>query len=74
MSDEVKKVDGITKASTQAMIDEALEAYPEKGRKKRAPHLAPNDPAGGACVKSNRKTVPGVMSARGCAYAGATRP
>src|SRR5512143_1052982 len=53
------------------MIDEALEAYPEKGRKKRAPHLAPNDPGSGACVKSNRKTVPGIMSARGCAYAGA---
>jgi nitrogenase molybdenum-iron protein alpha chain len=68
----MKSIDGITKASTQAMIDRTLEAYPEKGRKKRAPHLAPNDQAAGsACVKSNRKTVPGVMSARGCAYAGA---
>jgi nitrogenase molybdenum-iron protein alpha chain len=72
MSHSVKKVEGITRESTQKMIDGALEAYPEKGRKKRAPHLAPNDPAAGAaCVKSNRKTVPGVMSARGCAYAGA---
>ena len=71
MSETTKTVDGITRESTQKMIDETLEAYPEKGRKKRAPHLAPNDPAGGACVKSNRKTVPGVMSARGCAYAGA---
>ena len=68
----VKKVDGITKESTQSMIDKALAAYPEKGRTKRAPHLAPNDPqSGGPCVKSNRKTIPGVMSARGCAYAGA---
>ena len=72
MSGPVKKVDGITKESTQTMIDRALEAYPEKGKKKRVPHLAPNDPtSGAACVKSNRKTVPGVMSARGCAYAGA---
>ena len=76
MADEVvklvKKVEGITRESTQEMIDEALEAYPEKGRKKRAPHLAPNDPSScSSCVKSNRKTVPGVMSARGCAYAGA---
>jgi nitrogenase molybdenum-iron protein alpha chain len=72
MADSVKKVDGITKESTQAMIDRTLEIYPEKGKKKRTPHLAPNDPASGsACVKSNRKTVPGVMSARGCAYAGA---
>ncbi len=73
MSDAtVKKVEGITRDSTQAMIDRALAAYPEKGKTKRAPHLAPNDPtSGSACVKSNRKTVPGVMSARGCAYAGA---
>ena len=72
MPHSVKKVDGITKESTQQMIDKALEAYPEKGKKKRQPHLAPNDPTtGSACVKSNRKTVPGVMSARGCAYAGA---
>src|SRR6266571_8370946 len=72
MSHPVKKVEGITKESTQKMIDEALEPYTEKARKKRAPHLAPNDQASGAaCVKSNRKTVPGVMSARGCAYAGA---
>ncbi len=68
----VKRVDGITRESTQAMIDRTLEAYPTKGKAKRAPHLAPNDPeSGSACVKSNRKTVPGVMSARGCAYAGA---
>jgi len=71
MSDKIRKVEGITKESTQAMIDDALAAYPEKGRKKRAPHLAPNDAVSGcASVKSNKKTVPGVMSARGCAYAG----
>jgi nitrogenase molybdenum-iron protein alpha chain len=68
----VKKVDGITRESTQDMIDRTLQVYPEKAKAKRAPHLAPNDPtATSACVKSNRKTVPGVMSARGCAYAGA---
>jgi nitrogenase molybdenum-iron protein alpha chain len=72
MSNAIKKIEGITKESTQEMIDKALEAYPEKGKKKRAVHLAPNDQASGsACVKSNRKTVPGAMSARGCAYAGA---
>jgi nitrogenase molybdenum-iron protein alpha chain len=72
MSDKIRKVEGITKESTEAMIAEALSVYPEKARKKRAPHLGANDPASGsACVKSNKKTVPGVMSARGCAYAGA---
>jgi len=72
MSDKIRKIDGITKESTQAMIDDALSVYPEKARKKRAPHLGVNDQGSGtACVKSNKKTVPGVMSARGCAYAGA---
>ena len=57
MSEKIRKVDGITKESTQAMIDEALAVYPEKGRKKRAPHLAPNDQSSGkSCVKSNKKT------------------
>ncbi|MDD5761508.1 MAG: nitrogenase molybdenum-iron protein alpha chain [bacterium] len=72
MSEPIKRIDGITRESTQEMIDDALAIYPEKARKKRAPHLAPNDPTNcGNCVKSNRKTVPGIMSARGCAYAGA---
>jgi len=72
MSDKIRKVEGITKESTETLIAETLAAYPEKAKKKRAPHLGANDPASGsACVKSNKKTVPGVMSARGCAYAGA---
>lgn len=72
MSDKIRKIEGITKESTEAMIAETLSVYPEKARKKRAPHIGANDQASGsACVKSNKKTVPGVMSARGCAYAGA---
>ncbi|MDO9081501.1 MAG: nitrogenase component 1, partial [Desulfuromonadales bacterium] len=69
---KIRKVPGISKESTQEMIDKVLDAYPEKARKKRAPHLGANDPAAAkSCVQSNKKTVPGVMSARGCAYAGA---
>lgn len=72
MSEKIRKVEGITKETTETLIAETLAAYPEKAKKKRAPHLGANDPASGsACVKSNKKTVPGVMSARGCAYAGA---
>ena len=72
MSDKIRKIEGITKESTEALIAETLSVYPEKARKKRAPHLGANDQGSGtACVKSNKKTVPGVMSARGCAYAGA---
>lgn len=57
------------KELAQKAIDEALEAYPEKARKRRAKHMGIND--GENCnVKSNIKTVPGVMTARGCTYAG----
>ena len=71
MAPVTKRVEGITKETTQAMIDKVLGIYPLKGQKKRAPHIAPNDQESGcASVKSNKKTVPGVMSSRGCAYAG----
>lgn len=58
----------------EAVIAEVLEAYPEKAKKVRAKHLGVDAPDGvkGACdsTKSNKQTVPGVMSQRGCAYAG----
>ena len=60
--------------SQQAAIAEVLEAYPDKAKKTRAKHLGVDTPEGvkGACdsTKSNKQTVPGVMSQRGCAYAG----
>jgi len=65
------------------LIAQVLEAYPDKLKKKRQKHLnvaapgkAGEDEAeeghgGTACdVKSNIKSVPGVMTIRGCAYAG----
>lgn len=58
----------------QAVIAEVLEAYPDKAKKSRAKHLGVDTPDGvkGACdsTKSNKQTIPGVMSQRGCAYAG----
>jgi nitrogenase molybdenum-iron protein alpha chain len=58
----------------QKLIDEILKVYPEKTRKERATHIKPNDPSGkcgSACmVRSNVKSRPGVMTIRGCAYAG----
>lgn len=63
---------GISKEVTARLVEETLEIYPEKAKKKRAPHMSANDPEDAGCaIRSNKKTVPGVMSARGCAYAGA---
>lgn len=58
----------------QKAIQEVLEAYPAKAKKSREKHLGVDAPEGvkGACdaTKSNKQTVPGVMTQRGCAYAG----
>ncbi len=63
----------LTREETESLIQEVLEVYPEKARKDRAKHLAVNDPSveqSKKCITSNRKSLPGVMTIRGCAYAG----
>jgi len=63
----------LTREETEALIQEVLEIYPEQARKDRAKHLAVNDQSlekSNKCITSNRKSQPGVMTIRGCAYAG----
>ena len=63
----------LTREETEALIQEVLEVYPEKAKKDRAKHLAVNDKSieqSKKCITSNRKSLPGVMTIRGCAYAG----
>ncbi|KAB2934899.1 MAG: nitrogenase molybdenum-iron protein alpha chain [Leptonema illini] len=65
-------------AKTKEILESIISEYPDKAGKKRAAHLAVKettvDEQGNACstcaVKSNVKSIPGVMTARGCAYAG----
>ena len=61
------------RAENEALIQEVLAVYPEKAAKDRAKHLTVNEPnseSGKSCITSNRKSLPGVMTIRGCAYAG----
>ena len=63
----------MTREETEALIQEVLEVYPDKAKKDRAKHLAVNDQEvekSSKCITSNRKSLPGVMTIRGCAYAG----
>ncbi|KLU66021.1 nitrogenase molybdenum-iron protein alpha chain [Desulfosporosinus acididurans] len=55
------------------VVEEVLELYPEKAKKNRRKHITvkENNECSSCAVKSNAKTVPGLMTARGCAYAGA---
>jgi nitrogenase molybdenum-iron protein alpha chain len=56
----------------KALVQEVLEAYPDKAKKSRSKHLNVTEEGASDCgVKSNKKSVPGVMTTRGCAYAGA---
>ncbi len=64
----------LNREEAEALIQEVLEVYPEKAKKDRAKHLMVNDKTitqSKKCITSNRKSVPGVMTQRGCAYAGA---
>ena len=59
------------KARNKELIEEVLAVYPEKTAKRRAKHLNVHEAGKSDCgVKSNLKSVPGVMTIRGCAYAG----
>jgi len=61
------------KEQAEALIQEVLEVYPADAKKERAKHLTVSDQdAGGSknCLTSNKKSLPGVMTIRGCAYAG----
>lgn len=63
----------IIEQNTEAIIEQVLEIFPEKTKKERRKHLISNDPecSSKTCgVKSNVKSRPGVMTSRGCAYAG----
>jgi nitrogenase molybdenum-iron protein alpha chain len=60
------------KTRNKELIQEVLSVYPEKAAKKRAKHLNVYEDGKPDCgVKSNIKSLPGVMTIRGCAYAGA---
>lgn len=57
----------------EALIQEVLEVYPEKAKTNRAKHLTLADPTlekSKKCITANKKSLPGVMTIRGCAYAG----
>ena len=62
----------MTREQTEALISEVLEVY-RKSQERSQKHLAANDTSleqSKKCITSNRKSLPGVMTIRGCAYAG----
>ncbi|WP_150269564.1 nitrogenase molybdenum-iron protein alpha chain [Paenibacillus tepidiphilus] len=65
---------GLDIESSKKIVEEVLEAYPQKARKDRQKHFQINTEESQSCgtcaLKSNIKSRPGVMTPRGCSYAG----
>ena len=60
------------KEARRALIADVLSEYPPKTAKRRGKHLNVYEEGDSDCgVKSNIKSIPGLMTVRGCAYAGA---
>lgn len=60
------------KEEVKKQIDELVSVYPEKTLKDRKKHFEVVDGSEiKSCIVSNRKSRPGVITMRGCAYAGA---
>lgn len=53
-----------------ALKEELLKAYPPKTRKKRAKQMVINDPVAPPEIAANTRTIPGIITQRGCTYAG----
>ncbi|WP_022850365.1 nitrogenase molybdenum-iron protein alpha chain [Limisalsivibrio acetivorans] len=62
----------LIKEETKEYVSSVLAEYPDKTEKDRAKHIEVVDQSDEKCsVVSNRKSRPGVITMRGCAYAGA---
>jgi len=56
--------------SAEQLRDELIKAYPPKVARKRGKQIIVNDPAAPPEIGANSRTIPGIISQRGCTYAG----
>ncbi len=59
-----------TQPDSMEMRAKMLEIYPPKTRKKREKQLLANDPENPPEIGANTRTIPGIITQRGCTYAG----
>jgi nitrogenase molybdenum-iron protein alpha chain len=53
-----------------ALLERIVEVYPPKVARKRRKHMRLNDPEAPPQIGANERTVPGIITQRGCCYAG----
>jgi nitrogenase molybdenum-iron protein alpha chain len=68
---EIKTVTGET-ITAQALKEEMLKIYPAKTKRKREKQILPNNPEQPPEIGANSRTIPGIITQRGCTYAGCT--
>ncbi len=54
----------------QEFVEDLVNRYPAKVAKKRRKHFVVRDPAEGQPIDANVRTIPGIITQRGCCYAG----
>ncbi len=54
----------------EKLKEDILDLYPAKVARKRKKSIVVNDPAEGPEIQANVRTVPGIITQRGCCYAG----
>ncbi len=73
MSDEAtdspQAHEGLVPSAAEAR-EQMLEIYPKKTRRKREKQMLVNDPGSPGEIGANSRTVPGIITQRGCSYAG----
>jgi nitrogenase molybdenum-iron protein alpha chain len=69
MSETINTVPA-TMPDPAAVKAEMLKIYPAKTGKKRAKQIILNDPETPPEIGANSRTIPGIITQRGCTYAG----
>ena len=62
--------DRFSKIDTTIWKEEVLKKYPAKVAKKRAKSIVLSDPEAIPTIQANVRTIPGIITQRGCTYAG----
>ena len=72
IDDIVPENDGSVGLDPEAVKEEMLKLYPPKVARKRKSQIVVNEKSGGKAgeIQANVRTLPGVITMRGCAYAG----
>ena len=67
---DVGEIDSIEGVSPEELREKMLDGLPSKTMRKRAKQILTNDPDTPPEIAANSRTVPGIMTQRGCTYAG----